>query len=164
MISYIWAMDDQKVIGYQNAMPWHLPNDLVNFKKITLDHPIVMGRKTFDSIGRPLPGRENIVLTRNEAFQHEDVTVFHSVEAILDYIRSIDKEVFIMGGAELYTLFRDHVEKLYVTHIHESFIGDTYFPEWNWSDWRLCSSTDGLVNEKNKHPHTFSIYDKKQAK
>ncbi|MEI5907287.1 dihydrofolate reductase [Bacillus spongiae] len=160
MISYIWAMDEQRLIGNQNAMPWHLPNDLANFKKTTLGSPIVMGRKTYDSLGRPLPGRDNIVLTRKNDFQVDGVKVFHSIQAVIDYANEQTSEVFVIGGAEIFVMLQDYVSKLYVTEIHKTFEGDTYFPEWDWSQWTVKSSIEGTVNEKNKYPHTFLIYER----
>lgn len=137
MISFIVAMDQNGLIGNNNEIPWHLPDDLKRFKKITMGHPIVMGRKTFQSIGHPLPGRENIILTRNKNISFEGCTVFHTLEDLLDYCRNKDGEVFIIGGADMFRIFLPFVEKLYVTKINQEFSGMFIFRNWigltfNW--------------------------------
>lgn len=105
MISFLWAEDENGLIGKNNELPWRLPADLKYFKETTMGHPIVMGRKTFESIGRPLPGRKNIILTRDKAFQAEDCLVFHSKDELLEWIEQYDSEVFITGGSEIFRLF-----------------------------------------------------------
>lgn len=125
----IVAMTSERVIGKDGDLPWHLPEDLKFFKKTTLNSPILMGRKTYDSIGRPLPKRQNIVLTRDLDWSAEGVTVVHKPEdlASLDLVAN---EVFIIGGAEIYKLFLNLMNNLIVTHVKESYSGDTYFPEF----------------------------------
>src|SRR3954452_17677324 len=102
MISFVVAMDENRVIGKNNQLPWHLPEDLKFFKRVTMGHPIAMGRKTHESIGRPLPGRENIIITRNKDYTSEGCTVFHSVKDFVKYSRHIEDEIFVIGGAEIF--------------------------------------------------------------
>ncbi|WP_342525615.1 dihydrofolate reductase [Chryseomicrobium sp. FSL W7-1435] len=135
MISFIVAHDENRVIGYENKMPWHIPEDLAYFKKMTLGKPIVMGRNTFESIGRPLPGRENIVITRNEDYTAEGIHVFHSYEDGIAFAKQQNSDIMVIGGAQV---FKDHLEtadELLITQIHQSYTGDTYFPAY--SDWHL---------------------------
>ncbi|MBU6079467.1 MULTISPECIES: dihydrofolate reductase [Allobacillus] len=158
MYSLMVAFDENQVIGHQNGMPWHLPNDLKYFKKVTTGKPIVMGRKTFESIGRPLPNRENIIMTRDEKYEQEGCTVIHSWDE-LDRFKSYD-EIIIIGGSQLFEKAIDFVDRMYVTKIHETFEGDTYFPEVNWSQWEEVSSQKGIVDEKNKYEHVFYVYER----
>ncbi|WP_203363807.1 dihydrofolate reductase [Bacillus sp. REN10] len=162
MISFIWAMDQNGVIGKDNQLPWRLPEDLKFFKETTMGHPIVMGRKTFESIGKPLPGRENVILTRDRHYEAEGCTVVYSVEELVQKAEQED-ELFITGGAEIFRLMLPFADRLYVTVIEESFDGDTYFPnELDWEDWELVSATPGLKNEKNPYDYQFRIYEKKK--
>ncbi|WP_108671208.1 dihydrofolate reductase [Peribacillus acanthi] len=161
MISFILAMDENRVIGKDNQLPWHLPADLKYFKTVTMGHPVVMGRKTYESIGRLLPGRENIILTRDTEYSVEGGTVFHSVEELLDYTnQNHEEEYFVIGGAEIFTLLMNKVDILYITEIHAEFEGDTFFPEINEDIWTLVSSEKGMMDEKNLYPHTFLVYKK----
>lgn len=161
MISLIWAMDDNRVIGINNELPWHLPEDLKFFKRTTLGHPVAMGRKTLESIGRLLPGRENIVLTRNEQFYYEGCTLIHSVQDLIEYGHEIEKEIFVIGGAEIFQLFLPVADKLYVTRIHEQFKGDAFFPEVNFEEWELVLREKGLKDEKNPYDYEFEMYTRK---
>nr|WP_289036599.1 dihydrofolate reductase [uncultured Allobacillus sp.] len=159
MYSLMVAFDENQVIGYQNGMPWHLPNDLKYFKKVTTGKPIVMGRKTFESIGRPLPNRENIIMTRDENYQQEGCTIIHSWDE-LERFNDHD-EIIIIGGAQLFEKAIDFVDRMYVTIIHDTFEGDTYFPKVNWNHWEEVSKQKGIVDEKNKHEHDFYVYERK---
>ena len=123
------AMTGERVIGKDNDLPWHLPEDLKLFKKTTSGHPILMGRKTWDSIGRPLPNRQNIVLTRNEEWSAEGADVIHSV-VDLTTLELQDEHVFIIGGSQVYTMFLPHVDELLVSYVYENHEGDTHFPEF----------------------------------
>ncbi|MFI8577398.1 dihydrofolate reductase [Rossellomorea aquimaris] len=161
MISFIWAMDQNRLIGKDNGLPWRLPEDLKFFKKTTDGHGIVMGRKTFDSIGKPLPKRDNVVLTRNTSFQPEGCLVLHSVEDILEWAEGRNSETFIMGGREVYKQFIPHVDKLYVTEIHHEFEGDTTMPSIPWEDFTCISSVKGLKDEKNPYDYEFKVYVRK---
>ncbi|NRD80482.1 dihydrofolate reductase [Bacillus sp. BRMEA1] len=160
MISFIVAMDENRVIGKNNKLPWHLPADLKFFKRVTMGHSVVMGRKTHESIGRVLPGRENIIITRNTNFQSEGCKVFHSVEEFIRFSRGHHKEYFIIGGAEIFRETFHFADRLYITQIHENFNGDTYFPEFNVNDWILDSCEKGIQDEKNPYDYEFRIYDR----
>lgn len=161
MISLIVAMDRNNVIGVNNQLPWHLPNDLKYFKRITTGHPIVMGRKTRDSIGRNLPNRENVILTRNPAYQCEGCTILHSVQEFYEWSKEKQaEEIFIIGGSELFAETIKKTDRLYITQIDHEFAGDTFFPALNWQEWKLVSETKGQVDEKNIYPHTFLVYER----
>lgn len=128
-LSAIVAMTPDRVIGKDGDLPWHLPEDLRFFKKTTSGHPIVMGRKTFDSIGRPLPHRQNIVITRNSKWQHEGVEVIHHPDD-LEGLKLLHSHLFVIGGADIYRLFLPRLHELIVTHVHQPHAGDTVFPEY----------------------------------
>ncbi|WP_026673559.1 dihydrofolate reductase [Alkalihalobacterium bogoriense] len=161
MISFIVAMDKNRVIGKDNDLPWRLPADLAYFKKITVGHPIVMGRKTYDSIGRPLPKRENIVITRNKDFGPDGVTVMHSIEECVTWAKEhADEEIFVIGGAGIFKEMIDVVDRLYITYINDSFEGDTYFPEWDEDNWLLKTEEKGVQDEKNNYEYYFRVYDR----
>ncbi|WML47788.1 dihydrofolate reductase [Neobacillus sp. PS3-34] len=161
MISFIWAMDADRAIGKNNQLPWHLPEDLKFFKRVTMGHQIAMGRKTYESIGRPLPGRENIIITRNPEFEAKGCTVFHSVSEFVEYSKQTDDEIFVIGGAEIFQETFEYAGKLYLTLIDESFGGDTFFPEFDLSEWSLVSREKGLKDEKNPYDYEFTIYERK---
>lgn len=161
MISLIVAMDDQRVIGKDNHLPWRLPEDLKFFKRVTMGHPIAMGRKTHESIGRLLPGRENMVITRNPYFQSEGCIVFHSIADFVNYCKKNEKEVFVIGGAEIFKETLEHAERLYMTVIHHEFEGDTYFPDFEKEKWELHSCQKGIKDEKNPYDYEFFIYKRK---
>ncbi|WP_367120677.1 dihydrofolate reductase [Staphylococcus capitis] len=150
-LSILVAHDKQRVIGYQNQLPWHLPNDLKHVKQLSTGHTLVMGRKTFESIGKPLPNRRNVVLTNNPSFKHEGVDVIHSIEEIND----IPGQVFIFGGQTLFEEMIDKVDDMYITVVDGKFQGDTFFPPYTFEDWEVESSVEGQLDEKNTIPHTF---------
>lgn len=157
MISLIVATGENRVIGLNNKMPWHLPADLKYFKKITTGHAVVMGRKTFLSIGRPLPNRTNVILTRDKHFKAEGCQVIHSIEEVLEL--SKQENLFIIGGAEVYQQFLAHADKVYLTYIHKSFEGDTFFPELD-DKWKLTSTEKHIPDEKNQYEYEFKIFEK----
>ncbi|MCS0672117.1 dihydrofolate reductase [Cytobacillus firmus] len=161
MISLMWAMDQNRVIGKDNKLPWHLPEDLKFFKRTTMGHPIAMGRKTWDSIGRPLPGRENIVITRNKSFSCKGCTVVNTVEELLKYSGVKEDEIFVIGGAEIFKAILPAADRLYLTMIYDQFAGDTYFPELDMSEWDLLSREKGTRDEKNPYDFEFLIYKRK---
>lgn len=161
MISLMWAMDNNRVIGYNNQLPWHLPEDLKFFKRTTMGHPIAMGRKTWDSIGRPLPGRENIVITRNPEFTCEGCTVLNTIDELIEYSRQKEEEIFVIGGAEIFKLILPDADKLYLTRIYDEFEGDTFFPELNMEEWSMLSKEKGIKDEKNPYDYEFMIYERK---
>ncbi|MFJ7678236.1 dihydrofolate reductase [Peribacillus sp. NPDC097206] len=161
MISLIVAMDEKRVIGKDNKLPWHLPADLQYFKKVTMGHPIVMGRKTFESIGRILPGRENVIVTRNHEFKAEGCTILHDVDQIKTYADNSEQEVFVIGGAEIFKEILPVTDRLYVTEIHEVFEGDTFFPIINETEWETVETTPGVTDDKNLYAHDFIVLRKK---
>ncbi len=161
MISFVVAMDKNRVIGKDNSIPWHLPEDLKFFKKVTMGHPIVMGRKTYESIGKPLPGRENVIVTRNVDYKAEGCIVLHSIEELKKYIDEKNEEVSIIGGAQLFKETFPIADRLYITEIHREFEGDTFFPEYPESEWTLTSKEKGVKDEKNPYDYYFMIYDRK---
>lgn len=163
MISFVVAMDQNRVIGKENQLPWHLPADLKYFKKVTTGHTIVMGRKTFESIGRPLPNRRNVVLTRDEQYEAEGCEVVNTIEEVLSIARK-EEECFVIGGTEVFMLFWDHVDRLYVTYIDESFEGDTFFPEIDRAEWEIVGVEEGVVDEKNRYRHEFRTYERRETK
>lgn len=161
MISFIVAMDENRVIGKDNQLPWRLPEDLKFFKRVTMGHPIAMGRKTHESIGRVLPGRENIVITRQADYLSEGCTVFHSVEDFVKDSKNQSDEIFVIGGAEIFKETFSYTDRLYITLIHEEFAGDTFFPEYDLSKWKLVSSEKGIKDDKNPYDYEFLIYERK---
>lgn len=160
MISLIWAMGENRVIGKNNKLPWHLPEDLKFFKRTTLGHPVAMGRKTWLSLGKPLPGRENIVITRNTEFSPSGATVLNSIHQLITYSQEKHEEVFVIGGAEIYEAVLPYADRLYITVIHEEFDGDTYFPEIDVSQWKNISNEKGIKDEKNPYDYEFKIYER----
>ncbi|NEU30096.1 dihydrofolate reductase [bacterium LRH843] len=160
MMSFVVAMEQNRVIGKDNKLPWHLPADLAYFKKVTTGHTIIMGRKTYESIGRPLPNRRNVILTRDPNFYAEGCDIVHSPDEIVKLCNG-DGECFVIGGSELFSLLWNEVDRLYVTYIDANIPGDTFFPEIDESKWQLCSARQGKVDEKNRYAHEFRIYERK---
>lgn len=156
MIHLIGCMAKNRVIGKDNKMPWHLPAELAYFKKVTTGHAVLMGRKTYESIGRPLPNRENIILTRDETYKAEGCTVINNINQVLGRT----DEIFVIGGAELYNQFIDRADRLYVTLIDEEFEGDTFFPKIDEDIWHVASKTEGVRDEKNPYDFSFLIYER----
>lgn len=153
MISLIVCHANQNVIGYKNQMPWHLPADLQHVKKITEGNTLVMGRKTFESMGGPLPNRKNVILTNNRNFNsnHDNVEIIHDI----DDIESLSGKVFIFGGSGVYNQTMHLVDEMYITRIFETFGGDTFFPEYDMEEWGVKSRESGIVDTINKYPHEF---------
>ncbi len=164
-ISLIWAMAENGVIGHGPKIPWHLPDDFAWFKNWTKGHAIVMGRKTWDSIGRPLPKRLNVVVTRDQAFstEHEAVAVMHDLNEAIECAAARHDEVFIAGGGELYRLAMPQAERLIVTVVHAEVEGDIYAPEVDWSQWRLVREEKHEADERHAHAFTFRVYEKAQV-
>lgn len=161
-LSLLVAADENNVIGKDNKLPWHLPEDLKYFKNLTWSMPILMGRKTFESIGKPLPGRKSIVITRNKEWQREGVEVVHSIEAAIEKAKSFDiKEIFVIGGAEIFNTSFEKADRIYLTRIHHRFEGDTYFPAMQESEWQLVKSHMNRKSDKNPYSHTFQVWQRK---
>lgn len=162
VLSLLVAAAENNVIGKDNQLPWHLPNDLKYFKNLTWGMPILMGRKTFDSIGKPLPGRKSIVITRNKDWQHENVSVVHSVEEAIEIAKGDDiKEVFVIGGAEIFNTSFDKADRLYLTRVHAQVEGDVYFPAIDETKWKLVSAKRCEADAKNAYAHTFQVWERK---
>ena len=157
-ISMIAAMAKGRVIGKNNAMPWHLPADFAWFKQNTLNKPIIMGRKTYDSIGRALPGRRNIVLTRNADWSALGVETVKSIDEALRLLEGV-QEVVIIGGGSIYQECLPRATRLYLTHIDLDVDGDTYFPEWG-EGWTVSYSEEHSIDEKNKYKMDFIILER----
>lgn len=168
--SLIVAMAENQTIGIDNSLPWHLPNDLQYFKKVTMAKPIIMGRKTYESIGRPLPGRTNIIITRQEGYSAEGIVVVNSLQQALDKAEDISfvaghEEVMIIGGAEIYQQALQQADRLYITHVHAEIKGDAFFPEVNWNDWQEFQREDHQADpvgeaQKNPYEYSFVVYDR----
>lgn len=150
-LSILVAHDKNRGIGFNNQLPWHLPNDLKHVKKLSTGNTLVMGRATYDSIGKPLPNRKNVVLTRNKNFKAEGVEVIHDIKEI----EKLEGHVFIFGGQSLFEMFIDKVDDMYITVIDDTFQADTFFPSYTFEDWEIESAVEGEVDDKNKYPHTF---------
>ncbi len=164
-ISIIVAMAANRVIGRNQTLPWRLPADLRFFKKTTMGKPVIMGRKTHESIGRPLPGRHNIVVSRTPGYREKapGCTVVSSLEAALKTARSDNpEEVFIIGGATLYARALAFADRLYITFIDEPIEGDVFFPEIDFSHWQEISRDDHLPDEDNPHRYSFVLYERRR--
>jgi len=161
-ISIVVAMAANGVIGQDNELPWHLPADLKHFKQTTMGKPILMGRKTWESIGRPLPGRTNIVITRDSTYSAAGCVVVNSIEAALTAAGEQD-EVMVIGGAELYRQVLPSADTIYLTRIHEHFEGDTRFPEIRDTEWHQLERIDHEADEKNPHDYSFIRLERVQA-
>ncbi len=148
-------------MGADNRLPWHIPDDLAYFKKMTMGKAMVMGRKTYESIGRPLPGRLSIVITRNKDFSAEGVVVVNSMDEAIEKAKEYADEVMIIGGAEIFDLVLESADRLYVTLIKKQFKGDTFFPAYG-NQWELVSATNKKTTDDGI-PFSYLVYDRKQA-
>ncbi len=160
MLSIIVAKAKNNVIGKENKLLWHLPEDLKKFKELTTGHVIIMGRKTFESLGKILPDRKHVVFTNNPDFKvdNENVEIVHSMLQIQEYIEN-DEENFVIGGAMIYNLLMQYVNKMYVTEIDKEFEGDAFFPKIDLDVWKEVSRKQGNTDEKAKYD--FVIYEKR---
>ena len=160
-ISIIAALDKNNAIGYKNNLLCYLPADLKHFKQLTTGHTIVMGRKTFESLPKgALPRRKNVVLTKNKNFRCKNCEIIHSPDELFGLSHE-SEEIFIIGGAQIYNLFINKADRLYLTHIHHRFEADTYFPEFDLSKWKIVEKKDFEKDEKNKFSFSFVSYIKK---
>ena len=150
-------MAENRVIGRNNDLPWHLPADLKRFKALTMGHPLIMGRKTFESIGRPLPGRRMIVLTRNTSFAVDHVEIAPSLDAALDLVAGMD-QAFVAGGGTVYAQALARANELYLTIVHEVIEGDTRFPIFDINAWTRFEFERRSGDARNRFPHTFCSY------
>ena len=159
-LALIVAASENNVIGVNEDLPWRLSADLKRFKSLTMGHAIIMGRKTFDSIGRLLPGRQTVIITRNQDFQFEGATVVHSIEAALDACRE-HEIAFLTGGAEIYRLGMPLVDEIYLTRVHTEIQGDTFLPAINWDMFDLIETENFKADEKNEFDFSLSHYRKR---
>lgn len=164
-LALIVAVAQNRVIGRDNKLPWYLPNDLKYFKQTTLGKPVIMGRKTYESIGKPLPGRTNIVITRQSDYQPEGVKVVSSVEDAIQVAESVclidgQEEAMVMGGAEIYGLTLPHCERLYLTEVHAEVEGDAWFPEYEKSEWAEVTREDFMAEGPNPFDYSFVVYER----
>jgi dihydrofolate reductase len=162
MVSLILALSENRVIGKDNQLPWHLPDDFAYFKRTTLGHPIIMGRKSFKSLGKPLPKRTNIVVTRQEDYRPKGCVVVHSVEEALQVAKAEDEEVYVIGGAEIVKKAFPLVDTMLLTEVHAEVEGDTYFPEYNKSEWEEKSREYHPTDERHQYAFSFVRYDRKE--
>lgn len=155
-ITMIWAMDERRLIGNKQGLPWYLPNDMKFFRNNTIGKTVIMGRKTYRLLNGALPKRRNLVMTRNMEWQSDDVEIVRDVQIILSLADK--EEVIVIGGTQIYTLFMPYAHKLLVTRIKGTFIGSEYFPAYDERLWKLEWEKVGIVDEKNEYPHIFQCY------
>ena len=162
MLSIIVAVAKNNVIGKDNKLIWHLPEDLKRFKRLTTGHTIIMGRKTFESLGRILPNRKHVILCNDMEMNidNENVEILEDISMLEKYIDS-EEEHFIIGGATIYRLLMPYAKKLYLTKIHEEFEGDVYFPEINEEEWQIIDKEKGLKNEENPFDYEYITFERK---
>ena len=158
-LAIIVATDEQGLIGKENDLPWRLSADLQYFRRVTMGKPIVMGRNTHESIGKALPGRHNIIITSDQRYQADGCSIVHSINEALALCVD-DAEIMVMGGASLYKQLLPKADKLYLTLVHASLKGDTWFPDWKKEEWRQLSREDHLADDKNEYPYSFIVYEK----
>ncbi len=162
MLKILVAFDENRVIGKNNGLIWHLPADLKRFKALTTGHVIIMGRKTFESIGRPLPNRTTIVISRQQDLKIEGVILAHSVEEAILKAKSISRDdIFIVGGAEIYQLSLPLADQILVTQLHDIFEGDAFFPEISPAIWEVAEQERGITDEQNAYQFSYITYARK---
>jgi len=158
MISLLVAHDPNRVIGLNNDLPWHIPEDLAYFKKMSMGKAMVMGRKTYESIGRPLPGRLSIIVTRNAAYTAEGAVVVHNLSDAIARAEEYAEEVMIIGGAEIFRAALGIADRLYITYIQKQYEGDTFFPSYG-PEWKLISTSQDHITE-DEIAYSFLVYEK----
>ncbi len=164
-IALMWAMAQNRLIGRDNKLPWYLPNDLKYFKRVTTGKPVIMGRKTYESIGKPLPNRTNIIVTRDTAFEAPGTKVVHSLDAAIELAEmeaeiSGVEEVVVMGGGEIYAQALPRADRLYVTLVHAEVEGDAYFPEIDLTAYQEVAREDFPAEGPNPYDYSFVVYDR----
>ena len=159
-IAIISAMARNRIIGIENRLPWNLPADMRHFRTLTMGHHLIMGRKTYESIGKPLPGRTTVIVTRNKDFAAPGCIVVNSIEAAISACQG-DNEAFIIGGAELYKQALDFADRIYLTKIDAIFEGDAYFPEFESASWKEIDQETFPPDADNPYAYRFVVYDKK---
>lgn len=163
MLAFVWAEDENKLIGKGDELPWRLPADVAFFKKVTMRGDMVMGRKTYETIpNRPLPGRRNIVLTTQKDYEAPGAIIVNSKEEILELEEKNGEALYIIGGESLFRMFEKDVDELYRTVIHDTFEGDTYFPkDFDYEPFERVKFEEGPVDEKNIYEHTYELWRRK---
>lgn len=159
-VSAIVAAAETGAIGKENKLLWHLPDDLRFFKRTTSGHAVIMGRKTYESVGRPLPNRTNVVITRQKDYKLEGAEVVHSLEAALEACAD-EKEVFIVGGADIYRQALPVADRVYLTRVHADLEGDSYFPRLDNVEWALQSAEHHGSDDRHAYAYTFEVYERK---
>jgi dihydrofolate reductase len=165
IISVIVAMDEQRGIGHHGSLPWRLSTDMKRFKAITMGHHVVMGRKTYETIGRPLPGRTMIIITRNKAYEADGCQIAGSLEEALRIAEEGgEEEVVVIGGGEIYRQALPKVERIYLTIVHALVPADVFFPKWEMEDWVEIRREEVPAGEKDSYTTTFRVLERKQPK
>ena len=154
IVSIIAAMSENRVIGRHNKLPWHLPADMKHFKRLTMGKPVVMGRKTFESIGGPLSGRTNIVITRNKQYHTDDCIIVHSIDEAFDLAKT-SNELMVIGGASFYEQALPLADRMYLTLVHTTLSGDALFPQYKEEDWIVVNRSDHEADDKNSLAYSF---------
>lgn len=160
MTTIVVAMGLSREIGFQNQLLWHLPKDLKHFKEITSGHPVIMGRKTYESIGKPLPNRTNIVISRKKDWFEEGILIVGSIKEALKFARKIDEDIFIIGGGTIYEQTLAQADRLEVTLVKADLEADTFFPEIDPSVWKMTAEECHLKDEKNVYDYCFQTFEK----
>ncbi len=163
MLAYVAAVAKNKVIGKDNRLPWYLPNDLQFFRRKTLSgsKTMIMGRRTFESLPKVLPGRKHIIITQNKDYHvnDENVQVVHTIDDLMPYVDT-EEEYFVIGGAKIFKMLFPYTQRMYITEIHEDFVGDTVFPDYEQAEWKVTEKKEGIIDEKNIYKHTFLTLDR----
>jgi dihydrofolate reductase len=161
IVSIIAAVSENGGIGLEGRVPWRISTDLRLFKRTTLGHRLIVGRKTYQSIGRPLPGRTIVVLTRREGYQAPGTFIAHSLQEALDFARREgESEAFIGGGAEIYALAFPHTHRMYISRVHAVVEADTFFPPYDESEWVLKESRDYPISKRDEHAFTWEVWER----
>ncbi|MFK5970364.1 MAG: dihydrofolate reductase [Candidatus Marithrix sp.] len=159
MLTLSVAMDENGLIGTNNNLPWYLPADLKHFRTITMGKPIIMGRKTYESIGHPLKGRLSIIVSNNPNLTINNCQVFNRLDEILEFSHNYN-EAIVIGGVAIYTMLLPYVQRMYITRIHAKFTGDTYFPEYPAEQWQEIERQNCPADEKNHYSYSFTILER----
>lgn len=159
-ISIIAAMSDNRVIGRDGGLPWHLPSDLKRFKFLTMGHAVIMGRKTFESVGKALPGRRCIIITKQGDYKADDILVAHSLGQALSQVGKTETEVFILGGESIYNLTLDIATHMYLTVVHATINGETLFPKFDIDDWKVTQDEKHEADKRNQYAYSFRSYER----
>ena len=161
IVSLVAAAAENNVIGKNNTLPWCMPADMKFFKNLTMGHTVVMGRKTYESMGKPLPGRKNIIITRNKDYKAEGCVVLSSFSDVLEHCKA-ESEIYVIGGAEIFHQQMNSADKIYLTRIHHSFEGDAYFPDIDMNEWAEAKRTDFSADEKNHYNYSFIEFSRRK--